>query len=541
MKKQLLANREGGGTLFGNERGSALLMTLGVLLLMLVIGLGFMYSAMTERQVAANQAEAAKARNLAESGMQRGLAILNRNLAAPGSAAATYTAFSPLAISLFDSSGYYTFPAGEDFAPAMIDTRQIGCVKVEIINRTGKIDPNWWGRPSKCFRVPSAGPNKVVGDADDNPAKWDLIDWNLWPVGWSPVGMEMVPPFGGTETPAQYLAKNDRLFVADPVLRNILRRGGTPVNGNITDFTDPTKEDPMKWFSRDQSLAEIKKAVPDANFTQNGDPTAADFNRDILYPYSPMPVVYASGSGGSFSLVPDPATGGSNTFIDWGADWRDLSKVTPSKIRLRVPVEYLAALDFSAANGVNDIRFASTVPYFGASATPANRELGVHLPWFRALKAQRAADMSSYYELIANIKDYLSSTAEPTNNLWPVGVAFSDPTALSNATGVTTAYPYCGNKATPSISEVRLNFSRNGGVKTVQVEVVNLYPEQYSTALTNLAAVVEVEFTDGKAPSPVKTYIQKFVVGFGSGSAGAQLLPSLTVSDPTVYEQFVAT
>jgi hypothetical protein len=491
--------------------------------------------------VAANQAEAAKARNLAESGMQRGLAILNKNLTSPGSATSKETAFSPLGITLFDSSGYYAFPPGEDFAPALIGAQQIGSVKVEIVNRTGKIDPNWWGRPSKCFRVPSAGPNKVVGDADDISSKWDLIDWSLWPVGWSPVGMEMIPSFGPSETPAQYLAKNDRLFVADPVLRNILRRGGTPVNGNITDFADPSKEDPMKWFSRDQCLTEIKKAVPAADFSQNSDPTAADFNRDILYPYSPLPVVYASGSGGSFSLVPEPSAGGSNTFVDWGTDWRDLTKLTSSKIRLRVPVEYLANLDFSSADGVNDIRFSASVPYFGASATPANRELGVHLPWFRALKAQRASDMGSYYELAANVHDFVTPDAEPTTNLWPVGVAFSDPTLLSNATGVPATYPYCGNKATPSISEVRLDFSRNGGIKTLQVEIVNLYPEQFSTVKASLAAVVEVQFTDGQAPSPIKTYIQKFVVGFGSGTAGAQTLNPLTVSDPTVYEQFVAT
>jgi hypothetical protein len=237
---------------------------------------------------------------------------------------------------------------------------------------------------------------------------------------------------------------------------------------------------------------------------------------------------------------PDPATGGSNTFIDWGADWRDLSKVTPSKIRLRVPVEYLAALDFSAADGTNDIRFTTSVPYFGASATPANRELGVHLPWFRALKAQRAADMASYYELIANIKDYLSPTAPPTTNLWPVpdknpksnaNQKFTDANALSNDAAV-VPYPYCGTKAMPNISEVRLDFETTLGIRMLQAEIVNLYPEQFSTQLVNLAQVIEIEFTDGTAPAPVKTYIQKFVVGFGNSSDGhgAETIKPMTLS-----------
>lgn len=58
------------------QRGIALLLTLGVLSLLLVLAMSFAYSTRTERAAAGNNADLVKARLLAESGMERAMALL---------------------------------------------------------------------------------------------------------------------------------------------------------------------------------------------------------------------------------------------------------------------------------------------------------------------------------------------------------------------------------------------------------------------------------------------------------------------------------
>ena len=59
-----------------DQRGIALLLTLGVLSLLLVLAMSFAYSSRTERMAAGNNADLIKARLLAESGMERAMAAL---------------------------------------------------------------------------------------------------------------------------------------------------------------------------------------------------------------------------------------------------------------------------------------------------------------------------------------------------------------------------------------------------------------------------------------------------------------------------------
>ena len=110
--------------LANDDRGSALLMTLAVLLLMLSIGLAFLFSAMVERDVARNHACSAQAELSSDSGIQRGLAILHK-----AGDAVTAISFSPLHWPLLagDPNGTYSLKSKE--------------IDVCIINRTGKIDP----------------------------------------------------------------------------------------------------------------------------------------------------------------------------------------------------------------------------------------------------------------------------------------------------------------------------------------------------------------------------------------------------------------
>lgn len=406
----------------GNDRGSALLMTLGILLLMMVIGLGFMFSAMVDRDVAHCQADGIQAKLNSDSGIQRGMAILQK-----AAVASSPVSFSPFQLPLFTPAdpklpkGYYCLKNQE--------------IDVEIFNRTGKLDPNWF----------SLKPKEILAT--------------------------LVPAVVGQD---QCWVNREQIFQSLGI------------------------------------LDQIKQYEPDGD----------RFNQDF-FPFSPAPMICKSDR-----ITPDPAAGGANTFLDWQADWRDLTKITPDKICMRVPVEYLAYLDFSAANGVADVRFAADVPYFGASATPAGRDLGVHLPWFRALREARAADMASYYELVANVKDYLSPGDLPTHNLCP---SLSLPDAslfttfcrgffasgeLSNP-AATGFFPYCGTKPVPNLAEISLEFDQASGLKSAKVELVDFYLEQHDPAisLNDLAVLLEVEWNG--------TCQQKAILGFANTPVGA--------------------
>jgi hypothetical protein len=155
-----------------NERGSALLMTLGVLLLMLIIGLGFMFSARIERDIASNQADATRAEFTSESGLQRGLAILEK--AAPQNA---NESFAPLQMqNLFitptDSTrinkGYYSLSDSD--------------IDLVILNRTGKLDPNWFGQPTHYLTNASG--------------TWRFSPCGSLATGTSPIGMLFTRPDG---------------------------------------------------------------------------------------------------------------------------------------------------------------------------------------------------------------------------------------------------------------------------------------------------------------------------------------------------------
>ena len=155
MEKPIL--RHSGSCLAGNDRGSALLMTLGVLLLMMVIGLGFIFSAIVDRDVASAQAEANKAKLTAESAGARGMAIIQKQLDFTTLAADPKLEFSPLLTNLFPTAanktnGSYQLPTtGELSVLDPTGIYKVGSMAVTVMNRTGKLDPNWFGRPSQDF------------------------------------------------------------------------------------------------------------------------------------------------------------------------------------------------------------------------------------------------------------------------------------------------------------------------------------------------------------------------------------------------------
>jgi hypothetical protein len=496
MEKPIL--RHSGSCLAGNDRGSALLMTLGVLLLMMVIGLGFIFSAIVDRDIASAQADANKARLAAESANARGMAILEK-----AAVRTSPNSFAPLALFPNPATGYYSLTSSE--------------IDVKIFNRSGKLDPNWFGLPSHYFKSTAAGADTLWGTADDS---WQLAAaTTTLSVGSTPIGMNFSRLDGNTMSTGE----RNILFAASPELRGVL----LPAPDTTTTWngwaTIPKKN--QVWISRDQIFTAMGWDITNYNLVGN-----SSFNRDYLFPHSHEPLSLDTSK--PLSQQPMPWIGGSNTFIDWPT-WRDVSTLpaTPTDdtvFKMRVPFPWFSFLDFSAASAGGDVKFATTYPD-GITPIPYNlggANLTDKMPWFRFVKAQRSTDLASYYELAANFKDYVNSGDIPTNNLWPAATnvaalssfcnAFVTSLTLSNPIA-TTPYPYCGTKAVPSISEIQLDFDKTQGLTNLtNVELVNFYPEQQTYNLNDLAVILEVEWTDGAT-----TRQQKIAVGFAStGSVG---------------------
>jgi hypothetical protein len=503
-----------------DDRGSALLMTLGVLLLMLIIGLGFMFSAMTDRSVADNQSENGKAKLAAESASARAMAILQKRHDV-ASLADPKVSFSPYHTALFSSSpanGTYRFPTlgyleilKDSTLPTSSTNPKIGEMTVTILNRTGKLDPNWFGRPTQDF-------TQVSSDT------WNLIT----PASpYSNGGTPVMTGFLLDGSAASNTVRNN-LFVASPELRKaILAPATTPP---WTGFATLPK-DYQTWGSRDQIF--LKAGWNLASYNPGG----ASNNQDFLFPRSPNPIALQADG-----ITPDtPDKGGSNTFIDWGgvddtskaAQWRNAALLPLPRspvvagdpvIRQRMPVAWFANLNLSAtatATGA-DIQMTGT-----GSSVFDGQTVGSCLPWFRMQYDRRVVDNtdpSSYYELLANFKDYATAADAPTTNVWPVSAsAFS--TAMISNPAASVPYPFCGTKAVPNISEIKLDYNKTAGLNTATaVELVNLYGSAWN--LNDLAAVIEAEWTDNSSGTPVLKTPQVAVVGFGTSG----LLPSLAVS-----------
>jgi hypothetical protein len=505
----------------GDDRGSALLMTLGVLLLMLIIGLGFMFSARIERDIANHQACCTRAELCSDSGIQRGLAILEK-----AGAAAAPISFAPLQLQnlfvvLVPPTDYTRLNTG--------CYRWLGSdIDLMIVNRSGKLDPNWFGRPTHAL-VKTA-------------TEWRLQPLGEWSTGASPVGMRL----GCLDGTGPLSAKmRNQWFVADPELRSALLPATVKNLSDqqyadylISKETDSSSiatlaQQEQRWTSREQ----IFKAVDSLNTIKKYDWGGGNFNQDFLASISNNPMVYKRDQ-----QTPDPVAGGTNTFIDWhedlstGTGWRDLALLPAQppaapmpedyNLKPRLPVEWFRylAITPSATPAPADVTFDD-----GQGGALGGREFASEfqgkslsdcLPWFR-MQYQRLVndndDPASYYELAANFQDYVATGSLPTNNLWPTASPF-----IASGYGAISepVQPFCGTKAVPSLSEISLQFDQNDGLKSAQVELVNFHAgaQQPALDLNDLAVLIEVEWTDHDGT----LHLQKAAAGFAA-AAGTPL------------------
>jgi hypothetical protein len=236
-----------------NDRGSAIVMVLCVLLLLMIIGIVFMFSARTERLVASAQADGARASLIAQSGIERSLGIIASacNLYAAdaqGRVIINPLSFSPHLTGLFqDENGLFNGGIKTvEFQPDLtLPNPQY--LHLTIINQTGKLDPNFNGRPSKVTL-------QATG----------LDPWPLATLGRTPLDIDF-----------KYMDTDLKEF------------GGNPAN-TLLDGALFTGNQDQRWFSRDQILKTAKKLALNQQLT-SVDLVTFDQkwkNQDELFPFS---------------------------------------------------------------------------------------------------------------------------------------------------------------------------------------------------------------------------------------------------------------
>ena len=225
-----------------NDRGSAIVMVLGFLFLMMIIGMVFLFNARTERQVAAAQADGSRASLTAQSGVERAIAIIANACSlytddGQGGVAVNNQSFAPQLSNIFkDNGGVFV----QEFPPTL---------SLEIRNQTGKLDPNFNGRPSQA----------VLAANGINP-------WPLATLGRTPMDVDF-----------KYLDTNLKAF------------GTTAANNPLEGVLFTPGSDQRCWFSREQILGVAKQLTTQQKLTPAD---IAEFNQqwknqDELFPISP--------------------------------------------------------------------------------------------------------------------------------------------------------------------------------------------------------------------------------------------------------------
>lgn len=471
------------------SRGSAILLSLAVLLLLLLVAIFFVSTAQVERQAAKNIANTAKARMAAESGLQRGMMALSDQLPWRNGGGAFVTAsFAPQKLPAFDSQGRYAIPRSSssvppnaEFSPA---TAPAGTIfeqnNVVMVNKTGKLDPNAFGRPSHLFYVKK--------NPDGVPAYYTLFEPGVpapTPYGASPIDIDfqfLAPDLSTAPVaPETFAEKSNWLWVLDPASMgrvNLLLRT-LPPSGDAMQTAIAHSRD--VWLNQGVCLAArcefpADPAEPNTLWHRYvADVASATFNLDELYPFSRQNEENA---------------------------WFNFNGAAPATTP-RPPLWVL-----------KEAEMAST------SLADFETRLNLKIPGFLGnLKASRVADNRSYLEFLANLKDFLDDDSIPSK---PADIAIdasypslaSDPIKLP----LSSSPVYCGTEATMNISELKIVGNvLNADVGDVVVELVNFYPSQYlrtpaeaSAEAADLAVIVELQYMSGTT-----FYTQKFVSGFG--------------------------
>lgn len=445
------------------ERGSAILLILGFLILMLVVSIAFMDTAVSSRQVSRTRDQADRAKAAAASGV----AQVKKSL---GDASASRLTVpnqdsnkdGDNFLGLLNDSG---FPDPNDTSATALGASQqtfsqalpysgnpfepFTQYATWCVERTGRLDPNYFGRPSAWtfasgldigmynFRTIGASPLDVnlanTGNADFAYGTGTFDAW--WRFGRSP-SLPFWKPYDPNTTAT--ITGRSRLYPSDAL-----------------------------WYRY-----EIWKSPVDDKFGQA--------------PFFPWTHDRNASAENPLNTYREDLNG--NGTLDAGEDLDGNGRLD---IFPRVP---LATLSLALAN-LKDTTNADALPTAletasGSATQPV--ELPGGLPWLAKIKARRYADAdyASYLELLANLRDYVDADSYPATNLASPLKAYTytstpvaSPTAAQQLPMSTIpTYPYCGTETVPGLSEVRLEFN-DTGVSNVVVEIANPYDfTQYDMA-----------------------------------------------------------
>lgn len=490
-----------------NEKGIALLFTLGILSVLLVLALAFATTSITERKAAANNAELTSARLLAESGVQRAIAALryydsnwptaayDKIVSREKDDGFTSEVAYPLNRETFDylwrletiSDGvsYFTWPS--------TTYRKEDDVNWVYIHDTSDANLKILGRIAYCV-VASGGkldPSMCVSHQNDSPGTTDLNGMTLnaaggisYPRGTADDESIIVEERNGkyvSEINVKNIDNNVSGYLGAATIKNMstttiggLGGGLLPDRTRWADFdsfanafTAPALSPNQKskyndWFIVSPSSQDDERFWIDSD--GDGLQDAGEwFNRFNLArtDWTSLPVTVAGLTGASVAYTSGVFSEG--TSIPWIANFGK------------------KASDGTDDNTVSSASNPSLVPYYGSYANVADRRK----------------------QIAANLVDYCDSDSSPT-------------TDYVEAAGTPTC-TYMGNERTPYINELVVgihvtgtqtdpgasgNYTLNLDVKSsVGGELINMYGDTFDAAKLTVAYSITGTLAHSKVPA----------------------------------------
>jgi len=443
-----------------DQRGIALLLTLGILSLLLVLAMSFAYSTRTERMAAGNNADLVKARLLAESGLERAMAILRYSVTStatdvaktyyPGNNSAFF--YSPTSSTSAWYGRHYMFSqdtsendtngiaaglaANYKFVPSSTSEGSTICVQTPSDSSLGATWIHVYTPTSAAEPTPKLAGRFAYVVIDQG----GMIDPGAV-VSTSTDETTVVPRFGAN--PAEIQLGN---LSATPTASSAITNGTANAFRDRAAGVDCWMPTGKRWFS----LAHMAGSRI-LNYTAVG-------NR-----------------GEQWKVF-------TQALFPWSYD-KDTYRLTPTSTD--------AQARYNLANTSSDFSKLSD------SSTATNP-----IPWLTSLTDSSGTSVRE--QVAANLVDYCDGDSLPTSNYaaatndWPV-----------NSAGTAPTFTYCGLEKVPYINEVSVlgvmtyDSTANQTIFNVQIdaELIN----QYESAVTASSYSLEVDVAWNNIPSSATT------------------------------------
>lgn len=444
-----------------DERGSAVILSLGILGLAMSIGLAFLYSARQHNNLSGAQADIIKVRLLAESGLERALAGMERNWQPRNDD--TWYNFTEQDIEDLEDK------LSGEFYPE--DIKDGSTVSVKLIYHGGKIDPNWFGNDGS-LKNSGIGFSPIGHKIDIDGASSSKLYVER---------SEMVP-----STPTLWYSREQIHCELDEKMNDVKFSKGDIENSVFFPFSARDSSSPSSEESdKDEPYLVVRRDGRCCN-TSNPDSYEAIFHKNFCEKYGPKD------SNGKRMCV---YFGGCNTFIDRDlAKYEDGQLINPQvAIKRRIPFYCLRYIHGKEhGGGPISLRQPDQIRFCGPDHS---RSSGLNYPYDNVpeyLRDQRLIDCVPWFRRIAATEEYGSNGSDTTGRylarFWQLISNFCrycGPSGVDNHQFAVCVYdsnvngwPYCGRRAGAVFSKLRFRLVKHGDAQfqiEMQPETVNFH------------------------------------------------------------------